>query len=97
MQAVQNVADNGRTVMVTIHQPSIEIFESFDRLVLLGMGGELIYFGELGSHSTALVRYFEVRIHRLWSTSEFRVQNNDFVMIPQTQDHRRLAVYLLSQ
>ncbi len=29
MQAVRNVARNGRTVMVTIHQPSIEIFEAF--------------------------------------------------------------------
>ncbi len=35
MRAVRNVARNGRTVMVTIHQPSIEIFEAFDTLLLL--------------------------------------------------------------
>ena len=61
MAAVRNVASNGRTVMVTIHQPSIEIFESFDRLVLLGMGGESIYVGPLGHESRRLVDYFEVR------------------------------------
>jgi hypothetical protein len=35
MRAVRNVALSGRTVMVTIHQPSIEIFEAFDTLLLL--------------------------------------------------------------
>ena len=38
MRAVRNVARNGRTVMVTIHQPSIEIFEAFDFLYLLQVG-----------------------------------------------------------
>lgn len=41
MRAVKNVARNGRTVLVTIHQPSIEIFESFDALVLLQKGGRV--------------------------------------------------------
>jgi hypothetical protein len=59
MAAVRNVAGNGRTVMVTIHQPSIEIFEAFDRLVLLGMGGEPIFVGPLGMESSRLVQYFE--------------------------------------
>lgn len=61
MAAVRNVAGNGRTVMVTIHQPSIEIFEAFDRLVLLGMGGESIYVGPVGIESRHLVDYFQVR------------------------------------
>lgn len=61
IDAVRNVAGNGRTVMVTIHQPSIEIFEAFDRLVLLAMGGEPIFCGALGTRSSALVEYFQVR------------------------------------
>ena len=40
MQSVKNVSRNGRTVMVTIHQPSIDIFEAFDALVLLQRGGK---------------------------------------------------------
>jgi ABC-type multidrug transport system ATPase subunit len=35
MRAVKNVADTGRTVVCTIHQPSIEIFEAFDELQIL--------------------------------------------------------------
>ena len=39
MQSIKNVSRNGRTVMVTIHQPSIDIFETFDALILLRRGG----------------------------------------------------------
>jgi ABC-type multidrug transport system ATPase subunit len=35
MRAVKNVADTGRTVVCTIHQPSIEIFEAFDEVTIL--------------------------------------------------------------
>jgi len=33
MRAVKNVAGTGRTVVCTIHQPSIEIFEAFDEVI----------------------------------------------------------------
>lgn len=32
MRAVKNVANTGRTVVCTIHQPSIDIFEAFDEV-----------------------------------------------------------------
>lgn len=35
IRAVKNVADTGRTVVCTIHQPSIEIFEAFDEVIIL--------------------------------------------------------------
>jgi ABC-type multidrug transport system ATPase subunit/ABC-type multidrug transport system permease subunit len=57
MRAIRNVGDSGRTVMVTIHQPSMEIFESFDQLILLQRGGRLTYFGSLGVESRDLINY----------------------------------------
>ncbi|GJN14015.1 hypothetical protein PR202_gb00786 [Eleusine coracana subsp. coracana] len=33
MRAVKNVAETGRTVVCTIHQPNIEIFETFDEVL----------------------------------------------------------------
>lgn len=55
MRAVRSIGSSGRTVMVTIHQPSIEIFEAFDQLMLLQKGGYTIYFGQIGEESTDLV------------------------------------------
>ena len=34
MRAVKNVVDTGRTIICTIHQPSIDIFEAFDEVKL---------------------------------------------------------------
>ena len=59
MRTVRNVGNSNRAVLVTIHQPSIEIFEAFDNLLLLQRGGRITYFGELGKESISLVSYLE--------------------------------------
>ncbi|KAH8520242.1 hypothetical protein H0E87_001633, partial [Populus deltoides] len=51
MRTVRNTVDTGRTVVCTIHQPSIDIFEAFDELLLMKRGGRVIYGGKLGVHS----------------------------------------------
>lgn len=35
MRTVRNIVNTGRTIVCTIHQPSIDIFESFDEVVFL--------------------------------------------------------------
>ncbi|XP_024991416.1 pleiotropic drug resistance protein 2-like isoform X2 [Cynara cardunculus var. scolymus] len=59
MRTVRNTVDTGRTVVCTIHQPSIDIFEAFDELFLMKRGGQVIYAGPLGHHSHLLVEYFQ--------------------------------------
>ncbi|XP_043698940.1 ABC transporter G family member 32 isoform X1 [Telopea speciosissima] len=59
MRTVRNIVNTGRTIVCTIHQPSIDIFESFDELLLMKRGGELIYAGPLGTKSYKLIKYFE--------------------------------------
>ncbi|XXG47538.1 hypothetical protein AAC387_Pa02g2169 [Persea americana] len=59
MRTVRNTVDTGRTVVCTIHQPSIDIFEAFDELFLMKRGGEEIYVGPLGHQSCHLIKYFE--------------------------------------
>ncbi|KAL8202096.1 hypothetical protein R6Q57_011243 [Mikania cordata] len=58
MRTVRNTVDTGRTVVCTIHQPSIDIFESFDELILMKMGGQILYAGPLGKQSHKLLEYF---------------------------------------
>ncbi|CAI5716007.1 unnamed protein product [Peronospora destructor] len=59
MDGVRKVADSGRTVVCTIHQPSLEVFDLFDNLLLLKRGGETVFVGELGHKCHKLVEYFE--------------------------------------
>lgn len=44
-QTLRGLANDERTVIASIHQPSSEVFELFDRLCLLS-GGKTVYFGE---------------------------------------------------
>ncbi|KAK4857153.1 hypothetical protein QYF36_025115 [Acer negundo] len=59
MRTVRNTVDTGRTVVCTIHQPSIDIFEAFDELLLMERGGRVIYGGKLGVHSETMIDYFQ--------------------------------------
>ena len=46
VESMRALADQGKTIICTIHQPSSEIFEKFDRLCLLAEG-RLAYIGSL--------------------------------------------------
>ncbi len=59
MRVVRNTVNTGRTVVCTIHQPSLEIFQAFDELLLLKRGGETIFFGNMGVDQATLISHFE--------------------------------------
>ncbi|XP_059626494.1 ABC transporter G family member 31-like [Cornus florida] len=59
MRTVRSTVDTGRTVVCTIHQPSIDIFEAFNELLLMKQGGQIIYGGKLGEKSQTLINYFQ--------------------------------------
>ncbi|RLN92745.1 hypothetical protein BBJ28_00004293 [Nothophytophthora sp. Chile5] len=59
MDGVRKVADSGRTIVCTIHQPSSDVFFLFDHLLLLKRGGETVFVGELGAKCQNLVNYLE--------------------------------------
>jgi ATP-binding cassette subfamily G (WHITE) protein 2 (SNQ2) len=56
---LRELADAGQAILCTIHQPSAELFQVFDRLLLLQKGGKTVYFGDIGRHSSKLISYFE--------------------------------------
>lgn len=63
VRLLRKLANDGQAILCTIHQPSALLFESFDNLLLLTMGGGMAYFGKIGEKSSGdsrLVRaYFE--------------------------------------
>ncbi|KAH9995929.1 ABC-2 type transporter-domain-containing protein [Russula compacta] len=56
---LRKLADHGQAILCTIHQPSAELFQEFDRLLLLKKGGKTVYFGDIGSNATTLINYFQ--------------------------------------
>lgn len=48
VEALRNIAHDGRIVVCTIHQPSSDVFNLFDDLLLIS-SGETVYFGEAKS------------------------------------------------
>lgn len=46
VESMKRLAKQGKTIICTIHQPSSEVFEKFDRLLLMAEG-RLAYLGEL--------------------------------------------------
>ncbi|OJT05939.1 Brefeldin A resistance protein [Trametes pubescens] len=56
---LRDLADSGQAIVCTIHQPSAELFQVFDRLLLLRKGGQTVYFGDIGPRATTLINYFE--------------------------------------
>ncbi|KAG6621390.1 ATP-binding Cassette (ABC) Superfamily [Phytophthora cinnamomi] len=59
MDGVRKVANTGRTILCTIHQPSTEVSMLFDSLLLLQKVGETVFFGDVGDRCHDLVAYFE--------------------------------------
>ncbi|MEN3331206.1 MAG: hypothetical protein V7641_571 [Blastocatellia bacterium] len=51
MKVLRNLADAGKTILITIHQPSLEVFRMMDSLILINKDegavdpGRMVYFG----------------------------------------------------
>jgi ATP-binding cassette, subfamily G (WHITE), member 2, PDR len=55
---LRKLVDNGQTILCTIHQPSSQLFQMFDRLLLLSKNGEMMYFGDVGQDASSMIEYF---------------------------------------
>lgn len=55
---LRKLADVGQAVLVTVHQPSSQLFAQFDTLLLLATGGKTVYFGDIGSDGSTVKQYF---------------------------------------
>ncbi|KAF4342638.1 ATPase [Fusarium beomiforme] len=55
---LRKLAAHGQAILVTIHQPSAQLFSQFDTLLLLAKGGKTVYFGDIGEHGKTVTGYF---------------------------------------
>eukprot|EP00522_Entomoneis_paludosa_P001388 CAMPEP_0172475348 /NCGR_PEP_ID=MMETSP1065-20121228/69819_1 /TAXON_ID=265537 /ORGANISM="Amphiprora paludosa, Strain CCMP125" /LENGTH=673 /DNA_ID=CAMNT_0013233547 /DNA_START=69 /DNA_END=2090 /DNA_ORIENTATION=+ len=57
MKLLQRVAQSGNTVLFTVHQPSSNIFNSFDRLILLNNKGKVMHQGSVSEITHDFANY----------------------------------------
>lgn len=57
VQFLHKLAAAGQALLVTIHQPSAQLFAEFDKLLLLAEGGKNVYFGDIGNNASAIKGY----------------------------------------
>ena len=55
---LRKLADVGQTALVTIYQPSAQLFAQFNSLLLLARGRKAVYFGDIGENTTTVKKYF---------------------------------------
>ena len=59
IREVRKIANSGRSVITTIHQPNSDIFFTFDDVVVLQKGGWMSYVGPIGRHGRTMVAYVQ--------------------------------------
>ncbi len=66
IREVRKITDTGRCVLMTVHQPSAEVFFKFDEILLMQRGGWMAYFGPVGRRGVDLIAYIEAipGVHR---------------------------------
>jgi ABC-type multidrug transport system ATPase subunit len=73
MDLLKELALKGKLIFVVIHQPSSDIFKMFDKLIILDVGGYLIYKG----NPVDSIMYFKSKVHQAnWNDSECRTCGN---------------------
>ncbi|CAN1755472.1 ABC transporter G family member 13 [Linum perenne] len=81
VKTLRNIAQDGRTVISSVHQPSSEVFALFDDLYLLS-GGETVYSGEAKKAAEFFAQAgFPCPIRRNPSDHFLRCINSDFDQI----------------
>eukprot|EP01135_Chromosphaera_perkinsii_P009485 Nk52_evm28s1763 gene=Nk52_evmTU28s1763 len=101
MKCIRKVADSGRVVICTIHQPTRRVFLQFDKVLLLNRGYTM-YFGDIGtkhndnSHENAAV--VEEYFCKLGCKPKEKENPADFILrICQECNDQKLKEFVLFQ
>ncbi|KAK0655003.1 ABC-2 type transporter-domain-containing protein [Cercophora newfieldiana] len=58
---LRKLAAAGQAIICTIHQPSSDLIQEFDKILALNPGGNTFYFGPVGQNGSAVIDYFAAR------------------------------------
>ncbi len=72
-ELMQDLAKKGKTIICTIHQPSSEIFNMFDKLCLM-VEGKVAYFGEV-TGATTFFKELNLKVPINYNPADFFIKN----------------------
>ena len=91
---LHSIKQQGKIVIITIHQPNSSIFRTFDRVLMMDMGGRLAYYGA----PQAAFEYFDEELEQL-STKKTEIQRKrqlftsdyfyDLITYPEFNEHEQ--------
>lgn len=86
---LRRLADDGRTVVMTIHQPDFQEYEKFDTVVILARGGKLVFAGPPAPDSYEFFGAEHGRPRQMFDHVE-QVEPDEWrTRFQQTQTHQR--------
>ncbi|KAL6067079.1 White-brown complex protein 11 [Balamuthia mandrillaris] len=93
VNTLRRLAERGRTIVCTIHQPRYEIFSKFDKLLLMSEG-KVVYFGSV-AESIAYFSALNFKCPRFQNPADYfldliRVDKNDAESITSVETVRML-------
>lgn len=88
VDAMRSMANQGKTIICTIHQPSSEIFEKFDRLCLLAEG-RLAYIGNL-NEANGFFGSQGFNVPNNYNPADFYI--NTLAIVPSNKDESKAKV-----
>lgn len=90
VETMQRLAQQGKTIICTIHQPSSEVFELFDRLCLMAEG-RLAYLGDL-KKCPAFFASHGFTCPNNYNPADFYIQNLALVPANREESLERIQV-----
>jgi ABC-type multidrug transport system ATPase subunit len=88
VDCMKKLAAKGKTIICTIHQPSSEIFDKFDRLCLLAEG-RLAYIGDLNEANKFFASQF-FPVPSNYNPADHYI--NTLAVVPSNQDSSRSVI-----
>jgi ABC-type multidrug transport system ATPase subunit len=82
VESMKKLAKQGKTIICTIHQPSSEVFEKFDRLCLMAEG-RLAYIGDSKDCPSFFASHGFI-IPENYNPADFYIQN--LAMVPSNKE-----------
>jgi len=76
LEILKNIANQGKIVMITIHQPNTSLYERFDKVLLMDRGGKMIFYGD----AAEAFEYFDAELEQITFGREMILRKRKLLM-----------------